>query len=131
MSPCHTALHVCIFLSVAGTLPCPSALILSLFTSVSAFFLLCYFNQCLTLNPVIMSVSDFKISRCSNRSFHFLHISCASAGFKIVPSQLALLFCLDVLSNTIDPCYVLHSGTHLSVFCTLFVYSYHIDLGIG
>lgn len=26
MSPCHTAPHLCIFLSLAGTLPCPSAL---------------------------------------------------------------------------------------------------------
>lgn len=30
MSPCHTALHLCIFLSLAGTLPCPSAVTLSL-----------------------------------------------------------------------------------------------------
>lgn len=30
MSPCHTALHLCIFLSLAGTLPCPSAVALSL-----------------------------------------------------------------------------------------------------
>lgn len=39
MSPCHTALHLCIFLSLAGTLPCPSAVTLSpVFTSVSPSF---------------------------------------------------------------------------------------------
>lgn len=39
MSPCHTALHLCIFLSLAGTLPCPSAVTLSLYVYICFWFL--------------------------------------------------------------------------------------------
>lgn len=43
MSPCHTAPHLCIFLSMAGTLPCPSALFSC--NSLSVYICFCFLSR--------------------------------------------------------------------------------------
>lgn len=73
MSPCHTALHLCIFPSLAGTLPCPSAVTLSVcFDICFSFFLSLYFDPSSHSHHVRLSV--VQISYFHWRSFYTLYL---------------------------------------------------------
>lgn len=68
MSPCHTAQHHYIFLSMAGTLPCPSVPFSC--NSFSVYICFCFLSFCLTLSArVLLSTPSSRPSMCLSKQF--------------------------------------------------------------
>lgn len=91
MSPCHTAQHLCIFLSLAGNLQCPSAVTLSLCVYIcSPSFPLSVSTHVSLITSIFLSFKSFTTYHWSILFFHIvsgstlLHMLQSQLGFFVV-----------------------------------------------
>lgn len=96
MSPCHTAQHLCIFLSLTGNLQSPSAVTLSLclYICFPSFPFCISTHVSLSQAPHHLQLSVFQIIYYLPLNHSFFHIVSGSTVLQIVHSQLGLFLCL-------------------------------------
>lgn len=91
MSPCHTAQHLCIFLSLAGNLQCPSAVTLSLCVYI------CSPSFPLSISTHVSLITSIFLSFKSFTTYHwsilFFHIVSGSTVLHVTVTTWLVLFC--------------------------------------